>query len=46
MIDGLYARQLQSLDQVGGIGGEDLKELNDTLFRLERFWADQIRYRL
>ena len=46
VIDGLYARQLQSLDQVGGIGCDDLNELNDTLFRLERFWADQIRYRL
>ena len=46
VIDGLYARQLQSLDQVGGIGNDDLKVLNDTLFRLEHFWADQIRYRL
>ena len=46
VIDGLYARQLQSLEHVGGIDSDDLKQLNDTLFRLERFWADQIRYRL
>jgi DNA-binding MarR family transcriptional regulator len=46
VIDALYARQLGSLEHVGGIAGDDLNTLNDTLFRLERFWADQIRYRL
>jgi len=46
VIDALYARQLGSLEHVGGIAGDDLNMLNDTLFRLERFWADQIRYRL
>ncbi len=46
VIDALYARQLGSLEHVGGIAGNDLNTLNDTLFRLERFWADQIRYRL
>ncbi len=46
VINALYARQLQSLEKVGGVANGNLKTLNDTLFRLERFWADQIRYRL
>ena len=46
VISALYARQLQSLEKVGGVANGNLKTLNDTLFRLERFWADQIRYRL
>jgi DNA-binding MarR family transcriptional regulator len=46
VIDGLYSRQMHSLGEAGGVFGEDLKSLNQTLARLERFWADQIRYRL
>ena len=46
IIDKLYGRQMQSLGEAGGVFGEDLRALNQTLARLERFWADQIRYRL
>lgn len=46
VVDGLYARQLGSLDAVGEIKHQDLQSLNKALFRLERFWSDQIRYRL
>ena len=46
VVDNLYERQLGSIEQVGGISGEGLGELNHSLMRLERFWADQIRYRL
>lgn len=42
----LYRRQLRSLESVGEVGFEDLEELNRVLMRLERFWSDQIRYRL
>jgi DNA-binding MarR family transcriptional regulator len=42
----LYQRQLKSLQQVGGIGSDDLETLNKALIRLERFWTDQIRYQL
>lgn len=42
----LYRRQLRSLGRVGEISFEDLEDLNRTLMRLERFWSDQIRYRL
>src|SRR5215510_5763488 len=46
LVNTLYQRQLKSLEQVGGIGSEDLEVLNKALIRLERFWTDQIRYQL
>ena len=46
IVQNLYQRQLGSIEAVGGVGGDDLKGLNKALMRLERFWSDQIRYRL
>ena len=46
VVNGLYQRQLKSLQQVGGIVTDDLETLNQALIRLERFWTDQIRYQL
>lgn len=46
IVDGLYERQLNSIRQVGGLDEETLAAMNQSLVRLERFWADQIRYRL
>ncbi len=46
VVNALYLRQLKSLQQVGGIGSDDLETLNKALIRLERFWTDQIRYQL
>lgn len=46
VVNGLYDRQLKSLQKVGGVGADDLETLNKSLIRLERFWTDQIRYRL
>ena len=45
-IQKLYQRQLGSVEAVGQITSDDFKGLNKSLIRLERFWADQIRYRL
>lgn len=42
----LYRRQLGSLGSVGEVGLPDLEKLNLVLMRLERFWSNQIRYRL
>jgi hypothetical protein len=42
----LYHRQLGSIEAVGEVGREDFQALNRALVRLERFWSDQIRYRL
>jgi DNA-binding MarR family transcriptional regulator len=46
VVSGLYHRQLKSLQQVGGIGTDDLETMNKALIRMERFWTDQIRYQL
>lgn len=42
----LYQRQLGSVQVVAGLSAEELRGLNKALARLERFWSDQIRYRL
>ncbi len=46
ILSGLYERQLGSLETVGEVAQDDLQGLNRSLVRLERFWTDQIRYRL
>jgi DNA-binding MarR family transcriptional regulator len=42
----LYERQLASVEQVGGVDLALIEQTNKTLQRLERFWADQVRFRL
>jgi len=46
VVSALYQRQLGSIEAVGEVRRGDVQELNKTLVRLERFWSDQIRYRL
>jgi DNA-binding MarR family transcriptional regulator len=46
VVQKLYQRQLGSIETVGEVSVEDFKALNRALIRLERFWSDQIRYRL
>ena len=45
-VDALYDRQLRAVEQVAGLGAEELERINKSLGRLERYWTDQIRYRL
>src|SRR4026209_2692801 len=45
VVNGLYQRQLKSLQQVGGIGVDDLESLNKALIRLQRFRTDPIPYK-
>jgi DNA-binding MarR family transcriptional regulator len=45
-VDALYNRQLQSVEEVVGLSIEEFDRLNKALARLERFWTDQILYRL
>lgn len=45
-IASLFQRQLGSVEQVGGVNTQLIDDTNKTLQRLERFWADQVRYRL
>lgn len=42
----LYDRQLSSVEQVGGVDLALIESTNKALQRLERFWADQVRFRL
>jgi DNA-binding MarR family transcriptional regulator len=46
VVDQLYERQVGSIEQVGGIKCEEFASMNKSLQRLERFWTDQILYRL
>jgi DNA-binding MarR family transcriptional regulator len=46
IVDGLYERHIRSIEQIGGIASSDFQNLNRSLQRLERFWTDQILYRL
>ncbi len=45
-VEQLYKRHTESITEVGGVQPDDLDNLNRTLKRMERFWTDQIRYRL
>jgi len=45
-VDALYNRQLQAVEEVVGLTVEEFERLNKALTRLERFWTDQILYRL
>jgi DNA-binding MarR family transcriptional regulator len=46
VVNRLYQRQLGSIEAIGEVGRDDVQALNRALVRLERFWSDQIRYRL
>ncbi len=45
-ISALFERQLGSVEQVGGVDLPLIESTNKSLQRLERFWADQVRFRL
>jgi DNA-binding MarR family transcriptional regulator len=42
----LYEKHAMTVEQIGGVMTEDFARLNQSLSRLERFWTDQIKYRL
>lgn len=42
----LYDRQVRTVEQVGGIPLDEFRRINAALVKLERFWTDQIRFRL
>ena len=48
-VDPSWPKQLPNnwiMGQVGGISADEFATLNKSLHRLERFWTDQILYRL
>ena len=46
IVSELYEKHVRTIEQIGGIATEDFSRLNTALVKLERFWTDQIRYRL
>jgi DNA-binding MarR family transcriptional regulator len=46
VVRSLYDKHARTIEPIGGITGDDFQRLNHALVRLERFWTDQIRYRL
>jgi len=42
----LYEKHAMTVEQIGGVMGDDFQRMNQSLARLERFWTDQIKYRL
>ena len=46
IVEALYQKHVRTVEQVGGITADEFTTLNKSLHRLERFWTDQILYRL
>ena len=46
IIQSLYDKHARTIQPIGGISDDDFGRMNAALSRLERFWTDQIRYRL
>ncbi|NHK27579.1 winged helix DNA-binding protein [Parvularcula flava] len=46
MLVDMFERQLGSVEQVGDVHADMMASASITLERLERFWGDQIRFRL
>ncbi len=46
IVEALYQKHVKTVEQVGGISNDEFASLNKSLHRLERFWTDQILYRL
>ena len=45
-VAGLFDKQAGALEPTASVRHDDLDQFNKTVSRLERFWSDQIRYRL
>ena len=46
IVAGLYEKHVITVERIGGVSHGEFSALNQSLARLERFWTDQIRYRL
>jgi len=46
IVASLYEKHVVTVEQIGGINSEEFNRINQSLTRLERFWTDQIKYRL
>ena len=46
IVASLYDKHAMTVEQIGGVIVDDFVRMNQSLGRLERFWTDQIKYRL
>ncbi len=46
LVAALYDRHISAITEIGVLADDDLGAINKVLQQIERFWADQIRYRL
>ena len=46
LVSEAYRKHAATVEHLGGIQGDDFVALNRSLARLDRFWNDQIEYRL
>ena len=46
IVNALVQKHVHTVEQVGGINFDEFTSLNKSLHRLERFWTDQILFRL
>jgi len=46
IVNALCQKHAQTVEQAGGINADEFAVLNKMLHRLERFWTDQVVYRL
>ena len=46
IVASVYEKHARTVEQIGGIHSDDFARMNVSLARLERFWTDQIKYRL
>ena len=46
IVEALCQKHARTVEQVGGVNADEFGTLNKLLQRLERFWTDQIIYRL
>lgn len=45
-VENLFEKHATALEPTASVRADDLEQLNKTVSRLERFWSDQIRFRL
>jgi len=46
IVAAVYDKHARTVEQIGGIPGDELAKVNVSLLRLERYWSDQIKYKL
>jgi DNA-binding MarR family transcriptional regulator len=46
IVSELYEKHVRTVESIGGIHADEFAKLNESLGRLERFWTDQIRFKL